>query len=59
MLLIINIEVEKESRRYGQKISRTKNFKAGYELLNSIVENTYSSSSGFSTDLPTSVDPAI
>jgi hypothetical protein len=53
------IEVEKESRRYGQKINRTKNFKAGYELLNNIVERIYSSSSGFSIDLPTDVDTAI
>ena len=31
------IEVEKESRRYGLQLSKTKNFECGFELLNKIV----------------------
>lgn len=33
-----HIEIEKESRRYGLELSKTKNFESGYELLNSIVD---------------------
>jgi len=31
------IKVEKESRKYGLELSKTKNFNTGYELLNNIV----------------------
>uniref|UniRef100_A0A6C0KF32 Glycosyltransferase n=1 Tax=viral metagenome TaxID=1070528 RepID=A0A6C0KF32_9ZZZZ len=35
------IEVEKESRKYGLLLSRTKNFECGYNLLNKITEQNY------------------
>ena len=31
------VGIEKESRKYGLELSKRKNFKAGYELLNSII----------------------
>ena len=32
-----HVDIEKESRKYGVELSKRKNFKAGYELLNSII----------------------
>ena len=32
-----HVGIEKESRKYGLELSKRKNFKAGYELLNSII----------------------
>ena len=33
------IDVEKESRRYGLLLSKTKNFESGFELLNKIIDS--------------------